>query len=58
MQANRQMTLDDLEPVLNDELNEEVLESSQVQPRTMEALRLYEEMQYLKDAFPEDPLFD
>lgn len=58
MQANRQSTFDDLEPVLQDENLEEVIDPNQVRPRTREALKLYEELEYLKRAFPEDPLFD
>lgn len=58
MPANRQSTLDDLEPVLSDD-REDILDYHQVKPCSTSGRRLYERLQELKELqLEEDPLFD
>lgn len=48
MQANHQQTLDDLEPVIERNQDERIVDPNQVQPRSRDALRIYDELQAAK----------
>jgi hypothetical protein len=58
MYQNQQKTLDDIESVLEPSGREHIIDHTQVEPRPLEALRVFDRMQQQTDVDPMEYSYD